>query len=213
MLSIASEILPQTGLSYTAFRLAFSETLERLTLSRQLGELPEGFGFLTEVPFLKAVPPRVQLDLLAETWAKHSGVFPVAATLVDESVIYAICETSSRLIAGDPATAKRYLQRGPVKSQPKLDVKLAGEIRSLHTRLSNAGDFLLISQFEDMHPDEARKLKREFRMDEARLDDLFDVLGRWHASPDFHKHLAGLLTPREIARTSIMLGGPRDDFC
>ena len=56
MLHIASDILPPTRLSYTAFRIAFCETWERLTLAEQLSDEPpnyESFGFLTEVPFLK----------------------------------------------------------------------------------------------------------------------------------------------------------------
>jgi hypothetical protein len=65
MLSIASDILPQTCISYVAFRIAFCETLERITLAKQVGGHIDGFGYLTEVPFLGSVPPQIQLDLLA----------------------------------------------------------------------------------------------------------------------------------------------------
>jgi hypothetical protein len=66
MLAIQTDTLPQTGLSYFAFRVAFQETLERICLAQQIGNYTaDCFGFLTEVPFLRAVPPHVHLELLA----------------------------------------------------------------------------------------------------------------------------------------------------
>ena len=72
MLTICSDPLPRTDLTYAAFRASFHETLERLVLSRQFDQDPwQAFGFLTQVPFLKSVPPQVQLDLLSETWYRQ----------------------------------------------------------------------------------------------------------------------------------------------
>ncbi|NOX56773.1 MAG: hypothetical protein GXP27_20490 [Planctomycetes bacterium] len=102
MLVVAGEVLPNNVLSYLAFRVTFLETLERLALARQVGDEDEEeeFGFLTEVPFLSAVPPHVQLDLLAETWRKHSVRRRVSATLLDEAVVYAVCETAAHIARG-----------------------------------------------------------------------------------------------------------------
>src|SRR3990170_4603806 len=57
MISIQTDTFPQTSLSYFAFRIAFQETLERICLAQQVGTYTANcFGFLTEVPFLRAVP-------------------------------------------------------------------------------------------------------------------------------------------------------------
>lgn len=208
MLSIASDILPQTGLSYVAFRIACCETLERITLARQVGGIVDGFGFLTEVPFLQAVAPPVQLDLLAETWAKHLSEIAEEATLLDESVIYAVCETASQLVNHQPKTVKSFLEKGPLEIDLRIDYQLAANLQNLHLNLSNAGDFLMISQFEDLPPDEARSLKEQFGLDENRLEPMFEVLGRWHPRPEFLENLQGLLLPKEIQRMGRVLKLP-----
>ncbi|WP_166826362.1 hypothetical protein [Thalassoroseus pseudoceratinae] len=203
MLHIASDILPPTRLSYTAFRIAFCETWERLTLSEQLSDDPqadESFGFLTEVPFLKAVPAWVQLDLLAETWQKHLMDGPIRASLVDESILYSACETTARLVDEQPEIAAEFLRQGPEEIDLPIDHDLATELRSLHLSLPNHGEFLMISHFEDLHPDQANQLKQDFGLDNNRLDELFHILGLWHTSPGFLENLEGLLTPKEMQR-------------
>lgn len=200
MLRINNDILPQTCLTYLAFRVSFRETYERILLARQVEEEAEGFGYLTEVPFLKSVPPHVQLDLLADTWVKHSARKRFSASLVDESVVYAVCETAARIVDDEPTMISHYLENGPTDFHIAADRALATQLRSLHLNLSNEGDFLLISQFEDTHPDEAAWLKDEFELDSARFEEMFDALGRWHLSCQFEKNLQYLLTDREIAR-------------
>ena len=72
MLTICSDPLPRTDLTYAAFRASFHETLERLVLSRQFDNDPwQTFGFLTQVPFLKSVPPQDKLDQLTATRYRH----------------------------------------------------------------------------------------------------------------------------------------------
>lgn len=206
MLTISCDTLPNTCLSYVAFRVSFLETLERIVLSRQNGDDAWGsFGYLTEVPFLSKVPPRVQLDLLAETWHRHVSRERVEASLVDESVVYSVCERTAYLAENDADFVLRCLENGPAAVAIGVDRFFAAELRSLHLSLSNDGDFLLISQFEDMHPDEARPLKQQFRLDESRLDAMFEVLGRWHLSPGFFRNTDGLLSEREMARVAAIL--------
>jgi hypothetical protein len=207
MLAICTDTLPQSCLSYVAFRVAFQETIERIALARQMSEdETDGFGYLTEVPFLRSVPPHVQLDLLAETWSKHSASESIEASFVDEAVVYAACETSARIAEEDPADIARYLKRGPQQVSLAGEKVLPSRLRSLHLNLSNEGDFLMISQFEDMQPDESRWLKRKFHIDETKLQVMFDALARWHISPAFAKNLKGLLSPREIARALAFFG-------
>lgn len=206
MLLINHEPLPNTGLTYLAFRISFQDTLERIVLARQMGTMPDGFGYLTEVPFLQTVPPHVQLDLLADTWSKHWSSSQEHASLLDESVIYAACETAARIAEEEPSIVAHSIFTGPQQIKVSVDHYLPGEFRNLHLRLANEGDFLLISQFEDIPPDEAEDLKEQYRLDPARLDEMFDALGRWAVGPNFVKRLSGLVTDKELVRASFVIG-------
>jgi hypothetical protein len=207
MLTIATDVVPRTSLSFVAFRVAFQDTLERIGLARQVGDdAYGGFGYLTEVPFLRAVPPLVQLDLLAGTWSRHIADESFAADLVDESVIYAACETAANVADQDREGLERFLSGGPVVVDPADLDGISADLRAMHLSLASEGDFLLISQFEDIDPEESRRLKRRFRINEQRLESMFEVLGRWHASPEFGQRLGGLLRSEEILRATRVLG-------
>lgn len=206
MLNISTDTLPRTCLSYFAFRVAFQETLERITLADQMEDVPfDGFGYLTEVPFLQAVPPRVQLDLLAATWAKHFSGESHAASLVDESVVYAVCETTARVVEKEAENVVRFLHGGPMEIQLVADHFLASEVRRLHLGLSNEGDFLLISQFEDIHPEEADRLKKKFNLDAQRLECMFEALAHYHVSPEFSQNLTGLFEVDELEKIDAVM--------
>jgi hypothetical protein len=206
MLKICNDLLGDSEAAYVAFRLACRETLERMLLTEQAGFEGEApYGYLTEVPFLRSVPPQVQVDLLAATWSRHVHADVVAGTLVDESVIYAACETSARLIASDRATAERLVADGPRRVVLPPTSAAVQQIHALHLDLSNEGNFLLISQFQDIPPTEARILKAKFGLPEPACEAMFDVLGEWHASLEFATNASGLLSPREIHRAAAML--------
>jgi hypothetical protein len=212
MLKISHVPLPQSLLSYVAFRVAFRETFERLSLhKRQLTEVGEAYGYLGEVPFLREVPPQVQLDLLATTWQRHLSRETHSATLVDESVIYSVCEAAARLVENDPDVFVTQMRGGPVDMAVPVDSHLARELRLLYLELPNDGDFLLVSQFLDLEPDEAARQKVEIGVDARRLDELYEVLGRWHASPKLVSRLTGLLSDSELASVaSVMRDHCRD---
>lgn len=199
MLTICSDPLPRTDLTYAAFRASFHETLERLVLARQFDNDPwQTFGFLTQVPFLKSVPPQVQLDLLSETWYRHVCSETHVATLVDEAVIFAACETAARMARVNSDEFTTLLEQGPQRLIRDVHDGLAEAMKQLHMALDCEGDFLVISQFEDLPPDEAQQLKSELCLEEERLDELFDVLGRWRVTPGFADRLKGLLSSQEI---------------
>jgi hypothetical protein len=205
MLSVSGDHLPSSGLVYLAFRVSFQETLERLVLSRQVDDGNEVFGYLTEVPFLRGVAPHVQLDLLADAWHRHCDPKKHEATLVDESVIYAVCETAARVTEEDPNIITHSLITGPRQVSIQVDSFLPGELRNLHLSLANEGDFLLVSQFEDMNPDDALTLKQQFSLEPERTEPMYDVLGRWHITPGLPERLDGLITDREQVRTSYVM--------
>jgi hypothetical protein len=204
MLTIASSPVADTDIAYAAFRIAFLETLERATLAAQMGEPANLYGYLTEVPFLRGVAPQVQLDVLLATWAKHLSAEEFEADLVDESVLYAACETSARVIRGEQQLTSRWLAKGPRPVDLMVDGNLADRIQGLHLEMTNDGDFLLISQFQDIPPDEARVLKSRFDLEDSACEVLFDLLGRWHVSPEFSQRGAGLITSREMGATHVV---------
>ena len=206
MLKISTTPLPQSLLSYVAFRVAFRETFERLSLhKRSTLDAVEAYGYLGEVPFLREVPPQVQLDLLASTWHRHVSRETHAADLVDESVIYAVCEAAARLVEQDPDAFVNQMRGGPVDMAVPVDSYLARELRLLYLELPNDADFLLISQFLDLEPTEALQHKIDMGIDPARMEVLFDVLGRWHVSPQFPARLRGLLTESEVASVTTIM--------
>ncbi len=200
MLIICADIVPQTKLSYLAFRLAAYETFKLVEFAQQSGQdFRDPYGYLTEVPFLREVAPQVQLSLLADTWAKLNSPLREHATLLDESVLYAVSETAARMMEQIPELFTSFTEAGPVKFLNQPDKVLVRELRALHLELANEGDFLLISQFQDLDQDEAWNYKKQFRMSEDYLEPMFEVLGQWHAAPDIRTKLAGLFTEEELA--------------
>lgn len=209
MLKISQKPLPQTLLSYLAFRVAFCETFESLSLHKRcFSEHFVPYGFLCEVPFLREVAPAVQLDLLASTWHKHLSRDVHQADLVEESVIYAACELTARLIEQSPEAVVQLLRGGPLDLSFPLDSYLARELRLLYLELPNEGDFLLVSQFLDLEPEDSTDQKLQMGVDPIRLTPMFDVLGRWNASPEMAGCLKGLLTEGETARVAAILRVP-----
>lgn len=200
MLTIDTVSVPNTSLVYLAFRLALKDAIERMTLALQfempLRNLPI---YLTEIPFLEGVAPQVQLDLLADTWQRHHSPLPVAASLIDESVLFAVCETAVRIIESDPHALPMHLKGGPVEMKVPVDEHLCESIRRIHLETPSGGEFLLIGQFLDLSPAEARQVREQFDIPPERLEPLFEVLGRWHVAPNFYDRLRGLLDPGEIS--------------
>jgi hypothetical protein len=209
MLNICETPLPQSLLSYVAFRVAFRETFERLSLhKRSAHDGGDAYGYLGEIPFLREVPPQVQLDLLASTWHRHVSRETYRADLLDESVIYAVCEAAAQLVERDPEVFVNQMRGGPVNLAVPVDSYLARELRLLYLELPNDGDFLLVSQFLDLEPMESIQQKIEMGVDPRRLEVLFDVLGRWHVTPRFSSRLKGLLTEAEVASVATIMQLP-----
>lgn len=209
MLKICKSPLPQTLLSYVAFRVAFCDTFESLSLHRRcFSQETTPYGYLCEVPFLQEVAPAVQLDLLASTWNKHLSREAHDADLVEESVVYAACEMAARMVEKDPEAVIRLLRGGPLDITIPLDSYLARELRLLYLELPNDGDFLLVSQFLDLPPDDAIEQKIQMGVDPNRLQPLFEVLERWHPSPEMTGRLRGLMTEVETNRVATILRVP-----
>src|SRR5262249_30101031 len=121
--------LPNDDVVYAAFRLAAAETVygimqPRVDASDTFGD-DEPAGFLTEVPFLEGVPLEVQVDLLAEVWAKHRARRRYEGTILDAAVFYSACYTAARLVCEEPALARAYLKDGPRVTKLRMGEALA----------------------------------------------------------------------------------------
>lgn len=201
MLQIHTDLLPQTLLSFVAFRLAYRVTAQTLCdHGADWDSAADNTGlcaYLGEVPFLREVTLPVQLELLGDTWQRHLSTVTHQATLLDESVLYAACEFSARICERSPELVLWSLRGGPLDVTVPVDDQLASELRRLYLRLSNDGDFLLISQFLDLPPAESLDWKQRLRLDSARTETLFETLGRWHTGPGVTDSLQSLITPAE----------------
>ena len=202
MLFVGSKSVPRSDLAYAAFRVSFLDTGERIVMARQLELAADrSFGYLTQVPFLRHVPPHVQLDLLANTWSKCSSHRAYRANLVDESVLYAACETAAQMVRNEPTTVERFLRHGPVPFIGAIDHTQADALQKFHLDLDNSGNFLLLSQFQDIPPGEAFPLKRKYGIQQSECECMFDVLGRWYVSSGLLEKTRGLLTHTEAEQS------------
>lgn len=205
MIKFAEKYLPYSERIYIAFRISFLETFERLVLADQLDlGSHRAFGFLTHVPFLKSVPAQVQLDLLLDVWDKHLSKQDYSANYLDEAIVYAACETTAHLIRSEPDHARRLIACGPLQSSFDIAGKTAAQFQNLHLDFAGEGHFLLLSQCQDLPPEEATEFKQKYGIITGKTDSLFDALARWHVQPGFENRACGLLTDEEIRVLSEM---------
>ena len=199
MLRIGETRLSYSALAYLAFRVSFCETLESVKLQRQLKtDEHESGGFLAEIPFLQAVPPQIQLDALSTTWHRLANGQSIDSSLIDDCVLYAVCESAARISADQPNELNRLLQNGPLKMRVEPDHWLISRLRALHLCVPSDCDFLALSRFEDVAPDIAERQKARLGLANEKIEPLFDLLGRWHVSSGFAGRLKHLLGPDEI---------------
>ena len=201
-----SVCLPQTDLAYLAFRLALQETLSDIELHLDLEEDPDPpAGYLTEVPFLGQVPLPVQVDLLADAWARHRRPEPSEASLLDAAVVYAAYMTASRIIDDMPDVAVAMLRDGPHKVDPRIIRRASVRLEEMFEGFWDDLDFLLVDQWQDLPPEHAQHIKELLRLPDEVLEPMYEALRRWRVSPDVAANLEGLLTDAEIRESMPML--------
>ncbi|MBT5018887.1 hypothetical protein OAF98_05445 [Planctomicrobium sp.] len=205
MIKFADKYLPYSERVYIAFRIAFLETQERLVLAEQLDlGSHRAFGFLTHVPFLKSVPAQVQLDLLLDVWDKHLSKEDYSSNYLDEAIVYAACETAAHLMKSEPEHAQRLISCGPLQSSFELSGKSATQFQELHLDFAGEGHYLLLSQCQDLSPEESSEFKNKYGVITGKSDCLFDALSRWHVASGFEDRACGLLTDEEVRTLSEM---------
>jgi len=199
--------LPQSDLAYMAFRLALQDTLSDIELYLDLQEEPDPpVGYLTQVPFLEQVPLQIQVDLLADAWARHCRPEPTEASLLDAAVVYAVCMTAGRVTDEMPEVAVVMLRDGPRKVNARIIHRASYRLRGMFEAFWDDLDFLMIDEWQDLSPDYARRVKEFMRLPDEVLEPMYDALRRWRMSPDVAANLEGLLTGSEVQETMPILG-------
>src|SRR5262249_42105466 len=98
---------PTNDLSFVTFVTTAYRNLIRLQQSFEPTERSllrrETHGFLQKVPILSHLSLPVQVDLLAQTWARHYSRRVLRASLLDGAVIFAACREAADAFAGDPS--------------------------------------------------------------------------------------------------------------
>ena len=171
--------LPRNDLAYLAFRIAVQETLSDIELHLDLEEEPDPpVGYLTEVPFLEQVPLPVQVDLLADAWARHRKPDLIEASLLDAAVVYASCITAGRVIDDMPEVALVMLHNGPRKVDPRIIRRASHRLEKMFERFWDDRDFLLIEEFQDLPPDHAQRIKDLLRLPDEEVEPMYAALER-----------------------------------
>lgn len=86
--------------------------------------------------------------------------------------------------------------------------KALGKLDDLLEEFWYDQDFLMISDIQDMHPDQAKILKQQLGLPDEYLQTLYDALGRGRISADVSNNLQGLLTDAEIQEAQPLLQAP-----
>lgn len=201
MITFTSKSLPFSEQVYISFRIAILESEERLALAHQIDLTDHnGFGYLTQVPFLKSVAPQVQIDLLLDFWNRYLARERYASDYLDESIVYAVCETAANVIRSQSGIAERFVKSGPLSCPFTATPQYADQIQKLHLDYVGNGHFLMLSQFQDLPVEEAADLKKEFGIHADRSERMFEILGRWNVSTEIESRAIGLLTAAESKR-------------
>jgi hypothetical protein len=171
--------------------------IERCLTSEDDPDLP--LGYLAEVPLLRQVPLHVQVDLLADAWARHDRPELNEASLLDAAVVYAACTTAGHIIGGEPGLAVSMLRHGPRKVDRILGRRTSIQLDEMFARFWRDRGFLLIDELQDLPPGEAEHQKTMILLSDEALQPMYDVLCRWHvSSAHVEANLEGLLSDAEI---------------
>ena len=197
-----SRTLPDDDLVYVAFRICYFDLFTELETAACLGTHnfeADPCGYLTSIPFFETVPPTVQLDMLAEVWAKHQSPMRNRAMLVDAAVVWAILANADWISReawdGDLSIV---LNGGPRKVSVSTEQDLDGQWSQLFGGFWDDADLLTVDDQQDLPREEARALRVSRQIPEEWVDGIYEVLGRCRASESILANLQGLLSRREI---------------
>jgi hypothetical protein len=192
------DCLPQTNAAYVAFRIMGMAALAEIDGAIDPGDDDESWGFLGGcVALLDQVPDAVQLDLLAETWAKHHSPERVEATLLDGAMLYAVCDTAADFIKVFPKSVAGWLRRGP--RRVRMTSRTPRQILRLFHDFWGDMDWTWLEECQDVDPERFWIRRLLLGVSDESVEALYSALGRGRVSPQIAENLQGLFTPKEIA--------------
>jgi len=85
----------------------------------------DAYGYLSAVPFFDTVPAIVQLDLLADVWAKNRSAADPPSTMVDAAVLWGVLSSAGPITRNDwDSDLTILLQNGPAPLTVRVDESL-----------------------------------------------------------------------------------------
>jgi len=192
--------LPPNDLVYFAFLSSLHETVAEIESSADFDDDEEEMpaGFLTAVPFLHPVPLCVQVELLGETWSRHSSSTRFEATLLDAAVVYSAFMVAIRIISDEPDLAEAWLADDRRELDPQILQHAPEQLDDLFDRWWDDRDFLMLEEFHDLPPEQAKSVKALMRIPDEMIQPMFDVLERGRVSTEVGEKLEELLPPKDI---------------
>lgn len=206
--------LPQSDLVYTAFRLCFFDVACELDLQREpWTESPDDdpddvMGFLAwKVPFFRAVPPVIQLDLLAALWHKHHSNKLHEVYLAEAAVLYAILRDAGRIAVEiwDGKVAD-MMKRGPRTVAGVVQDDVEDQLAELFERFWDDEDFLLIEVSQDGVPFQQTGGGDFLGIPSEWIDEMYEILTRAKPRPEMMDDLKGLLSDAEREEYRFLTG-------
>ena len=194
--------LPDDDLLYVAFRVCYFDLFTALETAAFIDESDpddDAYGYLTAVPFFDTVPAIVQLDLLADVWAKHRSAADHPATMVDAAVLWGVLSLAGPIARHDwDSDLTIILNDGPRPLTVRVDESLEERWEELFESFWDDIDFLTIEDHLDLPPEQAAELRDMLGVPQAWVDGMFAVLDRTRASEAILDNLRGLLMDAEI---------------
>ena len=194
---------PQNDLSYLAFLVTAFRNLHQVQLAYDAAQLfsqrHEPQGFLDEVPILADLPLSIQIDLLAEVWARHNAKRVYRASLLDGAVLYAACREAADTFGVDSGLVRIYLKGATRDLDLRLDRWTYHHLRTIYQRWWGTFDPGRVHSslvLEDYPPRMVEPLEA------AR--ELIEL------SPNLEKNLGGLLNPDQIRHYVALLSAAGD---
>jgi hypothetical protein len=125
---------PQNDISYVAFVTAAYRNLHQVEMAydpaQPLSVRNEMDWLLDEIPLLAHLPGSIQIDLLAEVWAKHNAKKVYRASLLEAAVLSAVCRVAADTLSSDRKLVRLYLDGATRDLDLRLDRWTLQHVRS-----------------------------------------------------------------------------------
>lgn len=195
---IISKLTPK-HFFYIAFRVAFLRVFDSL-LDEFIATAPMAGrqGFLHHIPMLSGTAPHVQIELLLQTWDSLRTTQPLALTVEDQVICYAVTTELAETSSDENQRMIRRAARGPVQIEIGNPMWLASHVRSFQVMLPFAPQAAALQMEPGIATDDLTNIRAAGGVDSPTLDRLMNALSRWTVDSSLYLNAEGLLTETEI---------------